>query len=301
LLDIVFFWVSHGVRIFRVDNPHTKPFRFWEWLIGEVQCRHADTIFLAEAFTRPKVMRHLAKCGFSQSYTYFTWRNTKSELVGYFTELTQSAVHDYMRPNLFVNTPDILSEYLQFGGRAAFEARLVLAATLGATYGIYGPGFELCENRPVTAGSEEYHDSEKYQVRFWDRDRPDSLHDFVTRINEIRRDNPALQFNDRLRFHATDNDQLVCYSKTAPDLSDAVLVVVNLDPHHTQGGWVHLALAEFGLGPDDLYQVHDLISDARFLWRGAANRVEIDSRVCPAFVFRLRRKVKTERDFDYYL
>ncbi len=300
LREVVLFWISHRVRIFRVDNPHTKPFPFWEWLIGAIQDAYPDTLFLAEAFTRPKIMHYLAKCGFAQSYTYFTWRNSKRELIDYFTELTQTEAQDYLRPNLFVNTPDILPEYLQFGGRPAFATRLVLAATLGASYGIYGPAFELAENRALP-GREEYQDSEKYQVRRWDWDRADSLCDFITRINAIRRDNPALTANARLRFHATDNDQLLCFSKTTADSADAIVVAVNLDPHHVQSGWVRLALPELGLEPNARFQVHDLISDARYLWQGEKNFVELDPAFCPASVFRLRRRVKTERDFDYYL
>lgn len=300
LRDVVSFWIEHGVRIFRVDNPHTKPFRFWEWLIRDIQDEYPDTIFLAEAFTRPKIMRYLAKCGFTQSYTYFTWRNTKAELTEYFTELTQTAMREYFRPNLFANTPDILTEYLQFGGGPAFQTRLVLAATLGATYGIYGPGFEFHDNRAVP-GSEEYHDSEKYQIRHWDWDKPDSLREFITRINEIRRQNAALQFNGRLEFYPTDNDQLICYGKSSPDLGNVIIVVVNVDPHHKQTGWVRLPVAEFGLPADGAYQVHDLLSEARYLWHGERNYVELDPSVCPASIFRLRRRIKSERDFDYYL
>jgi starch synthase (maltosyl-transferring) len=299
LRDVVLFWIGHGVRIFRVDNPHTKSFRFWEWLICEVQAEYPDTIFLAEAFTRPKVMRYLAKCGFSQSYTYFTWRNTKQELTDYFTELTQTDIREYLRPNLFVNTPDILTEYLQYGGRPAFQIRLVLAATLGANYGIYGPCFEFCVNK-VLPGTEEYQDGEKYQLRYWDWDRPDSLKDFIARINEIRRENPALHSNGPLRFYSTDNDQLLAYGKSAPASSNILLMVVNLDPHHKQTGWLRLPLGELGLSPAAVYQVHDLISDARYLWQGESNYVEIDPGICPAAIFRLRKKTKSERDFDYY-
>ncbi|MBV9126118.1 MAG: alpha-1,4-glucan--maltose-1-phosphate maltosyltransferase [Planctomycetes bacterium] len=300
LRDVVLFWVGHGVRIFRVDNPHTKPFRFWEWLIRTVQEQHPDTIFLAEAFTRPKVMRYLAKGGFSQSYTYFTWRNSRAELTAYFTELTQNEVREYMRPNLFANTPDILHEFLQWGGRPAFQLRLVLAATLGATYGIYGPPFENCVGKAL-GRSEEYQDSEKYQVRHWDWDQPSAFRDFITRVNEVRRDNPALQFDHRLRFYPTDNEQLICYGKTSPDLANVILVVVNLDPHHTQSGWVRIPLADLGLTESTTFQVHDLISEARYLWHGESNFVQLDPQVCPAHIFRMRRKIKTERDFDYYL
>jgi starch synthase (maltosyl-transferring) len=301
LLDVVLFWADRGVRNFRVDNPHTKPFRFWEWLIAEVRDRYPDALFLAEAFTRPKVMKYLAESGFSQSYTYFTWRNAKHELTDYFTELTQTGVREYLRPNLFANTPDILTEYLQYGGPAAFRIRLVLAATLGATYGIYGPPFENCVGRAVKPGSEEYLDSEKYQVRHWDWDRPNVFREFITLVNRIRRENPALQYDHRLHFYPVDNERLIFYGKTLPDLSNIILVVVNLDPHHTQSGWVRVPLAELGLGPDESYQVHDLISGGRFLWQGEANYVQLDPVTIPAHILRLRRRVKTERDFDYFM
>jgi starch synthase (maltosyl-transferring) len=303
LRDVFLFWVGHGVKIFRVDNPHTKPFRFWEWVIREVWDRHPDTIFLSEAFTRPKVMRQLAKLGFSQSYSYFTWRNNRAGLAEYFTELTQTDSAEYMRPNLFANTPDILHEYLQYGGRPAFMARLVLAATLGATYGIYGPPFELCVGQALRHGSEEYLDSEKYQVRHWDLDSPGNLRDYITRVNEIRRQNPALHHNSGLRFFDTDNEQVICYGKATPDLSNVIVVVVNLDPYHRQSCWVRLPAGELGLGsgPDEAYQVHELIGDARYLWHGESNFVILDPHASPAQVFRVRRKVKTERDFDYYM
>ncbi|HLY38898.1 MAG TPA: alpha-1,4-glucan--maltose-1-phosphate maltosyltransferase [Candidatus Binatia bacterium] len=300
LLRVVLVWVERGVRIFRVDNPHTKPFAFWEWLIHEVRARHPDVFFLAEAFTRPKVMRYLAKVGFSQSYTYFTWRNTKAELMEYFTELTATPVREYFRPNLFVNTPDILHEYLQVGGRAAFQIRLVLAATLGATYGIYGPPFELCEAR-ARAGSEEYEASEKYEVRRWDLEQPGSLRAFIARVNDIRRTNPAFRANDRLRFCPVDNDRLVAYVKTTPDGDDQMLVVVTLDPHHPQSGWVELPLDALGLDAREPFQVHDLLSDARYLWNGPRSYVALDPAVVPAHVFHLRRRLRTERDFDYFL
>ncbi len=300
LRDVVLFWAGRGVRIFRVDNPHTKPFRFWEWLIGEVKQRYPDVIFLAEAFTRPKVMKYLAKSGFTQSYTYFTWRNTKQELTDYFTELTQTPVREYMRPNLFANTPDILHEFLQVGGPPAFRIRLILAATLGATYGIYGPPFENCEARPVQPHSEEYLDSEKYQLRHWDWDRPNVFREFIALVNQIRRENPALQYDQRLRFYPVDNDRLMFYGKTTPDLSNILLVVVSLDPHHPQSGWVRVPLSELGLRPDEPYQVHDLLTGGRFLWYGEANFVSLNPEA-PAHILRLRRKIKTERDFDYYM
>ncbi|MBN2428925.1 MAG: alpha-1,4-glucan--maltose-1-phosphate maltosyltransferase [Deltaproteobacteria bacterium] len=301
LKSVVLFWIDQGIRIFRVDNPHTKPFRFWEWLFGEIRKEYPETIFLAEAFTRPKVMHHLAKLGFSQSYTYFTWRNTKAELMEYCHELTQSAGREYLRPNLWPNTPDILNEYLQFGGRSGFMVRLVLAATLGANYGIYGPAFELCENRPLKPGSEEYLDSEKYQIRQWDLEAPHSLRSFIGRINRVRRENMALQTDWNLKFHAIDNEEMLCFTKHTEDLEDILLVVVNLDPHHMHSGWLEIPLQELGLPPQQPYQVHDLLSEARFLWNGPRNYVELDPRMMPAHIFRIRRKVRSERDFDYYL
>ena len=299
LRDVFLFWIDRGVSIFRVDNPHTKPFRFWEWVIREIWDKHPDTIFLAEAFTRPKVMKQLAKLGYPQSYSYFTWRTDKRGLTEYFTELTQTELVDVMRPNLFANTPDILHESLQHGGRAAFMARFILAATLGATYGIYGPPFELCVGQAWKPGSEEYLDSEKYQVRHWNLDDPNSLRDLIARVNEIRRESPALHDNRSLRFFHADNDQVICYGKSSPDLSDLIVVVVNLDPHNTQSSWVHFPHHEFGI--DETYQMHDLIGDARYIWHGDSNYVILDPRACPAHIFRVRRKVKTERDFDYYL
>jgi starch synthase (maltosyl-transferring) len=318
LKSIVDYWIAAGVRIFRVDNPHTKPFAFWEWLIGEVQRIHPDVLFLSEAFTRPKVMYRLAKLGFTQSYNYFPWRNTKRELTEYFRELSRPPVIEFFRANLWPNTPDILTEYLQFGGRAAFMVRLVLAATLGASYGIYGPPFELLESRAREAGSEDYLDSEKYQGRLWDRDRADSLRELIALINRIRRDNAPLQSDRGLKFHDIDNEQLIAYSKSSrledgPAASGnassaagrehdvSILVVVNLDPHHTQSGWLQLDLATLGLPAEGSFQVHDLLSGARFLWRGARNYVALDPAHSPAHVFRIRRRVRTERDFDYFM
>jgi starch synthase (maltosyl-transferring) len=275
LKRIVEFWIGHGVKIFRVDNPHTKPYAFWRWALGEIKRQHPDTIFLSEAFTRPKVMRYLAKCGFSQSYTYFTWRNTKEEITEYFTELTRTEVREYLRPNLFANTPDILHEYLQEGGRPAFQIRFILAATLGASYGIYS-GFELAENVAVRPGSEEYLDSEKYQIRARNFDQPHSLAELIRRVNGIRRDHPALQRDRGLRFHQTDNRQLICYSKRSADGSDLMLMIVNLDPHHMQHGFVRLPLTDWGLGPGAAVEVHDLLWNERYFWRGEWNYVRLD-------------------------
>lgn len=301
LKSVLLFWGQEGVRVFRVDNPHTKSMAFWEWVIAEVKAVYPETIFLAEAFTRPAVMYRLAKLGFSQSYTYFTWRNTKPEITAYFTELTQSPAKEFFRPNLWPNTPDILNEYLQFGGRAASMVRYVLAATLGASCGIYGPAFELGDARPREPGSEEYLDSEKYQIREWDWDSPMSLSPFIARVNQIRRENPALHDNESLRFHPVDNDQLICYSKRSTDGADVIVVVANLDPHHTQSGWIELPLADFGLEVEQPYQAHDLLGDGRFLWHGSRNFVELNPKVAPAHIFRLRKRVRTESQFEYFL
>lgn len=300
LRSVFLFWADRGVRVFRVDNPHTKPFRFWEWLIAGVQEKYPDAIFLSEAFTRPKVMRHLAALGFTQSYTYFTWRNTKHDLTEYFTELTQTDVREYLRPNLFANTPDILHEYLQHGGPAAFRVRLILAATLGASYGIYGPPFENCVGVPVRPGSEEYLDSEKYQLRHWDWESYNPLRELIARVNQIRRRNPALQSDHRLRFYHTDNDRLLFYGKTTPDLSNVVLVAVNLDPHHTQSGWVRLPPEDLGLRPHSAYEVGDLLTGVFYLWHGETNFVSLHPGAT-AHVFRLWPRGRTGRDSNHFV
>jgi len=301
LLAVVKFWVAQGVRIFRVDNPHTKPFALWEWIIAEVRRTHPETLFLAEAFTRPKVMYRLAKLGFTQSYNYFPWRNAKHELIEYFTELNRPPVSDFCRANLWPNTPDILPEYLQFGGRAAFLTRVALAATLGASYGVYGPPYELQEHLPREPGSEEYRDSEKYQLRAWDLERADSLREFLTRINRIRKDHAPLQRDGNLRFHDIDNEALLAYTKTGGNPTESVLTVVNLDPHHVQSGWLTLDLEALDLPVDLPFQAHDLLSGARFLWKGARNYILLDPARAPCHIFRIRRRVRTERDFDYFL
>ena len=290
-------WMDEGIRIFRVDNPHTKPFAFWEWLIGEVRREHPDVIFLSEAFTRPKIMYRLAKLGFTQSYNYFPWRNSRWELTEYFTELTQTRVREFFRPNLWPNTPDILTERLQIGGRPAFAQRFLLAATLGASYGIYGPAFELLENRPKERGSEEYLDSEKYQIRRWNLDSPDSLSELIALVNRIRRENPALQLDRTLRFHGSDNDQILCYSKASG--GNVILVAVNLDPFQVHSAWVDLDLAALGVEPGESFQVHDLLTGARYLWRGARNYVQLDPQQA-AHVFRVRREARSEKDFETY-
>jgi starch synthase (maltosyl-transferring) len=287
LKSVIEFWIGHGVKIFRVDNPHTKPYRFWQWALADLKRSYPDTIFLSEAFTRPKVMRYLAKSGFSQSYTYFTWRNTRAELTEYFTELTQTDVREYMRPNLFANTPDILHEYLQIGGRAAFQVRFILAATLGATYGIYS-GYELSENVPVKPGSEEYLDSEKYQIRVRNFEQPQSLAELIGRVNQIRREHPALQRDWGLRFHNTDNQQLLAYSKRSVEGDDLVFVVVNLDPKNMQHGFVQLPLVQWGLPPDSTIEVHDLLSEERYFWRGEWNYVRLDPGLRVAHILEVR-------------
>jgi starch synthase (maltosyl-transferring) len=284
LHDVVAFWAREGVEIFRVDNPHTKPFAFWEWLIAEIRREHPRAIFLSEAFTRPRVMHRLAKLGFSQSYTYFTWRVTRDELTEYFTELAQSDSREYFRPNCWPNTPDILPYHLHHAGLAMFRLRLLLAATLAANYGIYGPAFELGENRPRDPGvSEEYLDSEKYELKHWDRGRAGSLAPFIARVNAIRQAHAALQSDWSLAFHATDNEHLLCYSKRGGE--DRVLVAVNLDPDHVQSGWVDLDLDALGLEEDAAFTVHDELDDARYPWRGRRNFVMLDPARAPAHVF----------------
>ena len=301
LKSVVEFWIAEGVRVFRVDNPHTKPFAFWEWLIGEVKSAHPEVIFLSEAFTRPKVMHRLAKLGFTQSYTYFAWRNTRRELIEYFTELARGDSREYFRPNLWPNTPDILTEYLQFTGRSGFLLRATLAATLGASWGIYGPAFELMEQAPREPGSEEYLDSEKYQQRHWNLDQPDSLKAYIALLNRVRRENAALQSDWSLRFHHSDNDALLCYSKCSADGDSCVLCIANLDVHRAQSGWLDLDLDALGLDPGQPFQAHDLLSGARYLWHGRRNFVSLDPTQGAAHLLRLRRRVRREHDFDYYL
>lgn len=300
LIDVVRHWVNQGVRVFRVDNPHTKPFALWERLIPTLKSEQPDLIFLSEAFTRPKVMYRLAKLGFTHSYTYFAWRNMKWELQQYLTEVTRPPVSHFFRPNLWPNTPDILTEYLQTGGRPAFMVRFVLAATLAASYGIYGPAFELLEHEPREEGSEEYLDSEKYQLRNWDLDRADSLKDFIAAVNGVRKEHSALQRNSGLVFHETDNPEIICYSKSAPDSDDTIMVVANLDPHHTQSAWTSLDIEALKIEPDEGFQVHDLLTDTRYLWHGSRNYVELSPHSSPAHIFAVRKYVRTEQDFDYY-
>ncbi len=285
--SIVLFWARRGVRIFRVDNPHTKPVAFWEYLVSGVRDKYPDVVFLSEAFTRPKMMKALAKAGFNQSYSYFTWRNSKRELIEYFTELTQTEMSEYFRANLWPNTPDILPFVLQDGGRPAFMIRVLLAATLSTLYGIYS-GYELCENEALP-GREEYLDSEKYQWKERDWNAPGNIKDWITRLNKIRKENRALQFYDNLRFYHADNDAILFYGKMTPARDNIILIVVNLDPHRKQNSYVNVPIDQFGQMESDVYQVHDLLNDARYTWRGRQNYVELDPEIQPAHIFRVRR------------
>ncbi len=297
LKDVFDHWIAEGIRIFRVDNPHTKAFAFWEWVIAEIRREHPEVILLSEAFTRPKVMYHLAKIGFTQSYTYFAWRNTRQELMEYMSDL--AAVDDFMRPNFWPNTPDILTQQLQTGGRATFISRYVLAATLSSNCGIYGPAYELMEHKPLSPGSEEYRNSEKYQIREWDLDASDSIAPVITRVNRARREHPALQRTHNLTFHSTDNDRLVCYSKRV--VGDVILVVVNLDPDYEQAGFVDLDVDALGVDPAHQYQVHDLLTDRRYLWQGSRNYVQLDPARIPAHVFAVRKRVRSEQSYDHFV
>ncbi|PYI46218.1 MAG: alpha-1,4-glucan--maltose-1-phosphate maltosyltransferase [Verrucomicrobia bacterium] len=285
--SIVLFWAEHGVRIFRVDNPHTKPVAFWEYLITGVREKYPDTIFLSEAFTRPKMMKALAKAGFNQSYTYFTWRNTKHELTEYFTELTQTEMSEYFRPNLWPNTPDILPPVLQDGGRPAFMTRVLMAATLSPLYGIYS-GYELCENKALP-GREEYLDSEKYQFKERDWNAPGNIKDWIARLNKIRKENRALQLYMNLRFYPAENDAILFYGKMTPARDNIILIAVNLDPFRKQHSFVDVPIEEFGQMETDTYQVHDLLNGARYTWRGRQNYVELDPEIQPAHIFLVRR------------
>ena len=287
-------WIAQGVKIFRVDNPHTKAFAFWEWCIAEIKSRHPEVLFLAEAFTRPKVMHRLAKLGFSQSYTYFTWRNNKAELTDYFNELSHGFGHDYFRPNAWPNTPDILNEHLHHAPRQVFITRLLLAATLSANYGIYGPAYELMEGRPRAPGSEEYLDSEKYQIRHWklEPDQYASLHTLIGKLNAIRRVHPALHSNAQLRFFDTGNPLLIAYAKRALAgdgmVTSAVLTIVNLDATFRQTGWVHIDAAWLGVGGTESFEAFDLLSAQHFHWHDGGNFVILDPAEMPAHILRIK-------------
>jgi len=322
IASVVEFWCEHGVRIFRVDNPHTKPVAFWEYLIARVQQRFPDAIFLSEAFTRPKMMKVLARAGFTQSYTYFSWRNTKQGLTEYFVDLTHSECAETMRPNLWPNTPDILPSFLQFGGRSAFLIRAVLAATLSPVYGIYS-GFELCENaglerKPWDAAGdvrqflhlcdndykqlarEEYLDSEKYQWKERDWNAPGNIKATITQLNRIRRENRALQQFRNLRFHHADNDLVLYFVKMTAARDNILLIAVSLDPFHAQETFIHVPVEQFGWMESQTYQAHDLLHDERYLWSGHRQFIRLTPEK-PAHIFRVRRKTHSEQDFDYYL
>ena len=298
LKSVVMHWVEQGVRIFRVDNPHTKPLPFWAWLIREIHEERPDIIFLSEAFTRPKVMKALAKLGFQQSYTYFTWRNFKGEMQEYLEELTSPPVSDYMRGNLWPNTPDILPEFLQRSGPAGFRLRAAMAATLSSVWGMYC-GYELCEGTPTKPGKEEYLDSEKYELKAWDLDRPGNIRDYIARLNAIRREHRAFQLYDNLRFFQSDNDQVMFYLRRTPDGLSQVLVAVSFDPFQAQEAVLHLPLAEMGILPDETYQVHELMRDERSLWQGPTGHVRLTPEH-PAAIWAVYRFRRSELSFDYY-
>ena len=288
LLSVFLFWVKRDVTVFRVDNPHTKALPFWEWCIGQIHVDHPEVIFLAEAFTRPHVMYSLAKAGYTQSYTYFTWRTTSAELRLYLEEITRPPVSDFFRPNFWPNTPDILHAILQEGGRPAFMQRVILAATLSANYGIYGPAYELLENKPMKPGSEEYRDSEKYEIRSWDRTASFSIAPLIKRLNQIRHENLALQSNERLVFHNVDNPNLLCYSKSTADHDNTVLVAINLDDRQEQAGWIDLDLKALAQPHGESFDVEDLLTGDHYEWRDRSNYVALRPDVMPAHVFRLR-------------
>ncbi|MBN1413299.1 MAG: alpha-1,4-glucan--maltose-1-phosphate maltosyltransferase [Spirochaetales bacterium] len=298
IADIIRFWVGKGVRIFRVDNPHTKPVRFWEWLVDEIHSRYPDVIFLSEAFTRPKMMKELAKAGFTQSYTYFTWRNFKHELEEYFTELTQTETAEYMIGNLFTNTPDILPTVLQNAPRAAFKIRATLASTLSSVWGIYN-GFELCEGTPIP-GKEEYLDSEKYQFKVWDWDRAGNIKPYIARLNQIREQQPALRTYRNLKFYRAENDKIIFYGKHTKDFTNIILIAVNLDPYQKQEALIQIPLQEFKIKPEENYQVHDLISGHRYYWKGEKNFISLDPNIESAHIFQLLRWSHKEQNYDYY-
>jgi starch synthase (maltosyl-transferring) len=302
LRSVFQFWIHRGVRVFRVDNPHTKALPFWEWCINDLHTEAPDVLFLAEAFTRPHIMYSLAKGGFSQSYTYFTWRTEKTELQSYFEEITRPPVSDFFTPNVWPNTPDILHASLQTGGRAAFMQRIILATTLAASYGIYGPAYELGENIPVKPGSEEYLNSEKYQIRRWDRSAPNSIAPLIARLNQIRRTNPALQSDLSLHFHDVDNPQIIAYSKTGPasdgNPANVVLTVVNLDPFSEQAGWLDLDLKHLGIAHNETFDVEDLLTGVHYQWHDRSNYVALRPAVMPAHILRVTRKAPVSGMLD---
>ncbi|NIP42834.1 MAG: alpha-1,4-glucan--maltose-1-phosphate maltosyltransferase [candidate division Zixibacteria bacterium] len=300
LKDVIAYWIDKGIRIFRVDNPHTKSLAFWEWVILEIKTEYPDIIFLSEAFTRPKLMYRLAKAGFTQSYTYFTWRNSKHEILHYMNELTKTEVAEFLRPNFWPNTPDILPEYLQYGGRPAFIIKLILAATLSSNYGIYGPAFELLVNEALP-GREEYLDSEKYEIKNWNYKVKGNLRELIGIINKIRKDNPALQATRNIRFLPVDNEYLLAFEKSADGDTDTIIVIVNLSPYHKHSGWLELPLDEWGISESQTFLVHDLIAKDKYVWQGRRNYIEINPHSMPGHIFKVHRKLRRESDFDYYM
>ena len=300
LKNIVMFWIKQGIKIFRVDNPHTKPFLFWEWLINLVKKDYPEVIFLSEAFTRPKVMYRLAKIGFTQSYTYFTWRNTKQELTDYLIELTQTQVREYFRPNFWPNTPDILSEYLQTGGNPAFIIRFILAATLSSNYGIYGPPYERFINKPLP-GKEEYYNSEKYEIKNWLLEEvKENTRELFATINRIREENPEFHQTNNIQFLPVENNQLLYFAKFNEERNSAILVVINLDPYYTQSGWIKVPLYELGIPPEQSFLAHDLLGGGQYVWQGEYNYIELNPHVLPAHIIKIKKYLKRENQFDYF-
>jgi starch synthase (maltosyl-transferring) len=285
LRDVILHWVGEGVRTFRVDNPHTKPLPFWQWMIADIRGRHPDVLFLSEAFTRPKMMLRLAKVGFSQSYTYFTWRNTKQELTDYLTELTTTEAADFFRPHFFVNTPDINPVFLQTAGRPGFLIRAALAATLSGLWGVYS-GFELCEAAPLP-GREEYLDSEKYEIRVRDFRAPGNIVAEITALNRIRRAHPALHSHLGVRFYNAFNDQILLYGKTTAPGREMILVAVNLDPHQPREAAFEVPLWEWNLPDDGSIAVEDLMNGSRFVWTGKQQHMRLDPAALPFAIWRL--------------
>lgn len=300
LKSIFLFWAAQGVTIFRVDNPHTKPFEFWDWVIAEVRKEYPRAVFLAEAFTRPKVMYRLAKGGFNQSYTYFTWRNTKKEFEEYLGELSRTEVAEFFRPNFWPNTPDIFPEQLQYGGRPAYIMRAVLASTMSSNYGIYGPAFELCLKEALP-GREEYLDSEKYELRHWDWDRSGNIKDILSRLNAVRRENPALQLTRNIRFCRIENENLLAYYKATGDYGNIIIVIVNLDPYNTQSGWLTVPMAELGIKTGHPYTAEELLSGQKYLWQGERIMIQLDPQNIPAHIIRVRQDIHREQEVDYYM
>lgn len=299
LKQIVLYWIDKGIRLFRVDNPHTKPFAFWEWLIGEIKQAYPEVIFLAEAFTRSKIMYHLAKLGFTQSYTYFTWRHTKQELIDYMTEITNTEIREYFRPNFWPNTPDILTEELQQGGRAMFLIRLILAATLSSNYGLYGPVYELLIKEALP-GTEEYLNAEKYESKYWERSNPEGLKEFITQINRIRHENRALQATNNIKFYEIDQEQIIYYGKCDLNSDYILLIVVSLDAFNPQTATLTIPLKDLGLTPTSTYTVQELFSGCQLIWEGEKQTMTLDPKQIPAYIFRIYRESSCEVDFKYF-